>query len=144
MATKISGWIAACAVLAASLDLQIGLRAQGTSVNEGVYTEAQVKRGAELYKEQCAACHGEDLKGNDIIPGLTGETFATNWRGKSLGDLFDKISMTMPALNPGSLMPEQTSDLIADILSVSKYPAGKTDLASSVEALQQIKIDAPR
>lgn len=144
MATKITGWIAACAVLAASLGLQIGLRAQGTSVNEGVYTEAQVKRGAELYKEQCAACHGEDLKGNDIIPGLTGETFATNWRGKSLGDLFDKISMTMPALNPGSLMPEQTSDLIADILSVSKYPAGKTDLASSVEALQQIKIDAPR
>jgi mono/diheme cytochrome c family protein len=145
MTTKtINMWIVACAVLAAAFTLPAVLGAQATSVTEGAYTDAQAKRGAGLFTEQCAACHGEDLKGNDIIPGLTGETFAANWRGKSLGDLFDKISMTMPALNPGSLTPEQTSDLIAHILSVSKYPAGKTDLASSVEALQQIKIDAPK
>lgn len=143
MATKINGWIAACAVVAAASGFQIALRAQAKSINEGIYTDAQVKRGAALYNEQCAACHGEDLRGNDIIPGLVGETFATNWRGKSLGDLYDKINMTMPALTPGSLTPEQTSDLIAHILSVAKYPAGETDLASSVEALQQIKIDAP-
>lgn len=132
-----------CAVLAAASGLQI-VRAQGASVSAGVYTEAQAKRGAALYKEQCAACHGEDLKGNDIIPGLTGEAFAANWTGKSVGDLFDKLSMTMPALDPGSLKPEQAADLIAHILSVSKHPAGKMDLASSVEALQQIKIDAPK
>jgi len=50
----------------------------------------------------------------------------------------------MPALSPGSLTPEQTSDLIAVVLSVSKYPAGTTDLVAKLEALQQIKIDAPK
>jgi S-disulfanyl-L-cysteine oxidoreductase SoxD len=131
------------AVLTVVSGLQI-VRAQGASAAAGVYTEEQSKRGLELYKMQCASCHGEDLKGNEIIPGLAGETFLNNWRGKSIGDLFEKINMTMPALDPGSLTPEQTADLIAHILSVSKYPAGQMALASSMEALQQIKIDAPK
>ncbi|HEY5617527.1 MAG TPA: cytochrome c [Vicinamibacterales bacterium] len=135
--------IGTCAVLAVVSGLQIA-RAQAASLAAGVYTEEQAKRGAALYKEQCAACHGDDLKGNEIIPGLTGETFVMNWRGKTVGDLFDKITMTMPALNPGSLTPEQTSDLIAQVLSTSKYPAGETPLASSMDALQQITIDAPQ
>jgi len=136
--------VAACALLAAAVGLQAVLHAQAKSTVEGVYTDAQAKRATAVYKEQCAACHGDDLKGNDIIPGLTGDAFAANWRGKSVGDLFEKINMTMPALSPGSLTPEQTADLVALILSVAKYPAGTTDLASSLEALQQITIDAPK
>ena len=133
-------WMAVCAVLAAALGLDMALYAQSTTA--GVYTAAQAKRGTALYTEQCASCHGDDLKGSDIIPGLTGETFMADWQGKSLGDLFEKIEVTMPALDPGSLKPPQTADLIAYILSVAKYPAGNTDLASSQDALQQIKIDA--
>jgi len=132
------------ALVAAATGVQRIVHAQGASTGAGVYTDAQAKRGAGLYKDQCAACHGDDLRGNDIIPGLTGQNFAGNWQGKSLGDLYDKIQMTMPALNPGSLTPEQTADLIAHMLSVSKYPAGTTDLASKVDALQQITIDAPK
>src|SRR5919108_4173741 len=134
--------MATCALLAAAAGAWTVLYAQGASTSAGIYTDAQAKRGAGLYKDQCAACHGDDLRGNDIIPGLTGQTFTGNWQGKSLGDLYDKIQMTMPALNPGSLTPEQTADLIAHMLSVSKYPAGQSDLAAKVEALQQIKIDA--
>ena len=135
--------IATCAVLTVIWGLQIA-RAQGASVAAGVYTEEQSKRGMELYKAQCASCHGDDLKGNEIIPALTGDSFTGNWKGKTVGDLFEKINMTMPALDPGSLTPEQTSDLIAHILSVAKYPAGKTALATSMDALQQIKIDAAK
>jgi mono/diheme cytochrome c family protein len=135
--------IATCAVLTAIWGLQIA-RAQGASLAAGVYTEEQSKRGMELYKAQCASCHGDDLKGNEIIPALTGDTFTGNWKGKTVGDLFEKINMTMPALDPGSLTPEQTSDLIAEILSVAKYPAGSTALPTSMDALQQIKIDAPK
>ncbi|MET0211950.1 MAG: cytochrome c [Vicinamibacterales bacterium] len=135
--------IATCAVLTAIWGLQIA-RAQGASLAAGVYTEEQSKRGMELYKAQCASCHGDDLKGNEIIPALTGDTFTGNWKGKSVGDLFEKITMTMPALDPGSLSPEQTSDLIAHILSVAKYPAGKTALATTMDALNQIKIDAAK
>ena len=144
MTKRITIWMAACAMFAAAAGLEIALSAQAGSVTAGVYTDAQAKRGEAVYKEQCAACHGEDLKGSDIIPGLTGETFASSWQGKSLGDLFEKIGMTMPALDPGSLKPEQTADLIAYTLSVTKYPAGTTDLPSAQDALQQIKIDAAK
>ena len=135
--------IAACAVLGVVSGLQV-VRAQAKSVVEGVYTEEQVKKGAALYKEQCAACHGEDLAGNDIIPGLTGDTFATNWTGKSLGEFYEKINLTMPALNPGSLTGDQTAEIIALILSANKYPAGKMALANTMEALNTVKIDAPK
>lgn len=131
-----------CAVLVVVSGLQIA-RAQAKSVTEGVYTEEQAKRGAALYKEQCAACHGEDLKGNDIMPGLTGDVFMMNWQGRTIGELFDKIGMTMPALDPGSLKPDQTADLVAHILSASQYPAGTTVLESTSAALQEIKIDPP-
>ncbi len=144
MTKTITALMATCALLATAAGVRTVLHAQGASTSAGVYTDAQATRGAGLYKDQCAACHGDDLRGNDIIPGLTGQTFTGNWQGKSLGDLYDKIQMTMPALNPGSLTPEQTADLIAHMLSVSKHPAGKVDLASKVEALQQIKIDAPK
>ena len=52
--------------------------------------------------------------------------------------------MTMPPLDPGSLMPAQVADLVAHALSASKYPAGTAELASEVEALKAITIDAPK
>lgn len=144
MTRTVTALMTTYALLAGAAGVQHVLHAQAAATSAGVYSDAQAKRGAALYQDQCAACHGDDLRGNDIIPGLTGQTFTGNWQGKSLGDLYDKIQMTMPALSPGSLTPEQTADLIAHMLSVSKYPEGKTDLASKVEALQQIKIDPPK
>ena len=145
MTKKINVLIAAYAVLFAASGLHVTLRAQARSVADGVYTEAQAKRGATLYAEQCAACHGETLGGvADLFPALTGDAFVKTWQGKSVGELFDKISMTMPALDPGSMKPDQVADVVAHILSVSKYPAGTADLAASLEPLNQIKIDAPK
>ena len=37
--------------------------AQGKSQWDGVYTEAQAKRGEGLYAQYCASCHGPDLAG---------------------------------------------------------------------------------
>ena len=135
---------ATCAVLLAASGLHATLGAQARSVGDGVYTEAQAKRGATLYGGQCASCHGETLGGvADLFPALTGDPFIAAWQGKSVGDLFDKISMTMPALDPGSLKPEQAADIVSYILSMSKYPAGNADLAAG-EPLKQIKIDPPK
>ena len=78
-----------------------------------------------LYKTQCASCHGEDIEGiADLFPALTGEPFVKNWHGKVRRRAVREDRTTMPALDPGSLKPEQTADLIAHILSISKYPAG--------------------
>ena len=109
------------------------------SVTAGAYTEAQAKRGADLYAKECAACHGDTLAGMDPIPALAGSDFQSHF--KTVGELFDKTSTTMPAIAPGSLTAEQVADVLAHILSVNKYPAGSTELPSKVEALTVIKIE---
>lgn len=145
MTKKINVLMTMCAVALAASGLHSTLRAQARSVADGVYTEAQAKRGATLYAEQCAACHGETLGGvADLFPALTGDPFVMAWQGRSVGEFFEKIAMTMPALDPGSLKPDQAADIVAYILSVSKYPVGATALGPDVEALKQIKIDAPK
>ena len=109
------------------------------SVKEGVYTAEQAKRGETMYKENCAACHGEDLAGSGPMPALAGNDFVANW--KTVGDLFEKTHSSMPASAPGSLSEQQTSDIIAFLLSKSNFPAGTTELAVKQDALMQIKIE---
>jgi S-disulfanyl-L-cysteine oxidoreductase SoxD len=109
------------------------------SVKEGVYTAEQAKRGEALYKDNCAACHGEDLTGSGPMPALAGNDFIANW--KTVGDLFEKTHTSMPASAPGSLSEQQTSDIIAFMLSKSNFPAGTTELAAKQDALMQIKIE---
>ena len=109
------------------------------SVKEGVYTADQAKRGEALYKDNCAACHGDDLAGSGPMPALTGNDFITNW--KTVGDLYDKINTSMPASAPGSLMPQQTSDILAYMFSKSNFPAGSAELSVKQDELTQIKIE---
>ena len=130
---------AATAVLmTTALYATVGAQAK-KSVKEGVYTADQAKRGEPIYKEQCAACHGDDLMGSGPMPPLAGNDFAKNW--KTVGDLFDKIHTSMPASAPGSLSEAQTADLIAYIFSVGKYPAGQAELPAKMDALTQITIE---
>jgi mono/diheme cytochrome c family protein len=120
--------------------------AQGAakSVNDGVFSEAQAKRGDVLYKEQCATCHGDNLEGSGPMPALAGKDFLASWQGKTVGDLFEKTHTTMPATAPGSLTPAQAADITAYMLGASRYPVGQTELEPKVEVLAQIKIDAPK
>lgn len=138
---------AICSVVVAGfyLSAMVAVGAQAAkSVNEGVYSEAQAKRGDAIYKEQCAACHGDNLEGTGPMPPLAGKDFLSNWQGKPLSDVFEKTQTSMPATAPGSLSPEQTADVVAYMLNVSKYPAGAAELAPKVDALKTITIDAPK
>jgi quinoprotein glucose dehydrogenase len=105
----------------------------------GVYTADQAKRGQVLYAENCASCHGDTLAGNDPIPSLSGADFLSKW--KTVGDLFDKTSTSMPAMAPGSLTGVQVSEVLAYMLSVNKYPAGSAELPGKLEPLMEIKIE---
>src|SRR5687768_12280944 len=82
---------------------------------DGVYTEAQAKRGGMLYADNCAACHGAELAGDPYAPPLSGPLFHAKWRDKPVGDLFDYTRLTMPQTFPNSLTREQNADLIAYI-----------------------------
>jgi hypothetical protein len=47
----------------------------------------------------------------------------------------------MPLNNPGTLGRPVMSDILAYILSVNKFPAGKADLPTQTEVLRLIHID---
>ena len=112
------------------------------SVWDGVYTSAQAERGAALYAQSCASCHGSALGGGESAPPLTGGEFFSNWNGLTVGDLFERIRTTMPADRPGRLTREQDADVVAYMLRVSEFPAGTMELARQTEVLKQIRIDS--
>jgi len=120
------------------------LRAQApASIWEGVYADAQAQRGTTVYKERCATCHGDKLDGG-VAPALAGEDFMADWEGRSVGDLFQRTQLTMPADDPGKLTPKETVDVLAYIFSVNKFPAGQNELPSVRDTLKLIRILAKK
>jgi mono/diheme cytochrome c family protein len=122
-----------------SLVLALAQEAPKTT-RDGVYTEAQSKRGEALYAQSCGSCHAPDLTGADAAPSLTGPSFDSGWNDLSVGDLLERIRTTMPADGPGSLTRDQYVDIVAFLLSKDGCPPGQTDLPAQTEALKQIKI----
>jgi mono/diheme cytochrome c family protein len=116
-----------------------GAQAQKT-VWDGVYTEEQATRGAEVYTQRCGQCHGDSLGGVESAPPLTGPAFYANWEGQPLNALFERIRTTMPQDNPGSLSRAQNADIVAHMLSVGGYPAGSTPLEGQAAALTGITV----
>jgi cytochrome c len=114
------------------------------SVWDGVYTSDQATRGSTLYAAECASCHGTALNGGESAPPLTGGEFFSNWNGLTVGDLFDRIRVSMPADNPGKLTREQDADILAYMLSMNQFPAGKTELEHRTEVLKQIRFEATK
>lgn len=112
------------------------------SLWDGVYTQDQAKRGEAVYVEKCARCHGAQLIGGDMNPPLVGPEFLSTWNTKTVGDLFDRIRTTMPADKPGSVSRQQSSDVVAYLLSANKFPIGSTELENQTELLKQIPFDA--
>jgi len=145
--TRVVGVAAAVFVLtasAAAFQDATPEAAAGTSVLAGVYTEDQAKRGEEVANKLCASCHGPDLSGGEAGPALVGLEFIGNWNNLTLADFFDRVHATMPADSPGTMTPQQTSDVTAYVLKLNKYPAGATELATDLASLQGIKIEGPR
>jgi mono/diheme cytochrome c family protein len=114
---------------------------QARTANDRVYSDAQARRGQALYKERCASCHGEALRG-DSGPPLTGDEFVAVWGSQPLSDLVGKILTTMPANDPGKLTRQQSADLVGHILQVGKFPAGQADLGVDDATLKLITIPA--
>ena len=114
------------------------------SVWDGVYTEEQAKRGAALYKQWCSSCHGAELEGGEMAPGLVGGGFTSNWNGLTVADIFDRTRTTMPQDSPGALSREQVADITAFVLSMNKFPTGSAELSTQSEMLKQIKFEATK
>ncbi|HZM59696.1 MAG TPA: cytochrome c [Vicinamibacterales bacterium] len=109
------------------------------TVWSGVYSAAQADRGAGVYTQHCANCHGAGLEGADMSPALAGAGFMANWNDLTLGDLFERIRISMPADRPGSLTRQQMADVIAHMLRANRFPAGATELPIETPALRTLK-----
>ncbi len=111
------------------------------SVVDGVYSAAQAARGQELYRAQCAECHGAAMDGTSGPP-LVGDSFLANWSARPLVGLVDKIQKTMPFNLPATLTRAQATELTALILQAGKFPAGQAELSEA--SLAQTAFPTPR
>ena len=128
-------------LLAFAWPARVGARAsiaQGSALWQGVYTEPQARRGEKVFYDDCAYCHGIDLRGGDDPngPPLKGPVFLRQWQGKTVEDLFHFMSETMPFDEPASLKPEEYADVISYILEANGIPAGNSELPADAAKLK--------
>jgi S-disulfanyl-L-cysteine oxidoreductase SoxD len=114
------------------------------SIWSGIYSTAQATRGEALYAKNCSSCHATDLMGSGQAPELAGPEFRKEWDGQTMGDLYDRMSLTMPADRPNALPNEEVAAILAFILKSNGYPAGKTDLKGDPDLLRNIVFEATR
>ncbi|HVW91289.1 MAG TPA: cytochrome c [Devosia sp.] len=107
------------------------------------FTATQARQGDAVYKDNCAACHGDSLQGALDAPILTGPLFQANWFGKPANVLFDFVSTNMPQDRPGALTPQQYAQVIAFILSKNGVAAGDSPLPSDSATLAGVTLPAP-
>jgi mono/diheme cytochrome c family protein len=117
-----------------------GNRTTARSVWDGVYSRAQVERAAPIYREQCASCHGTQMRGAPGSPALAGAEFLVWWEGRTAAELFDVIRRTMPPGSAGRLTGQQYVDLIAAMFQASGFPPGARDLPMERTALEGVRM----
>ena len=100
------------------------------TTNDAIYSKAQAKSGAQLYQRHCLICHDKKY----FRPVLKA------WDGRSLELFFVAMSSSMPQSNPGALRDNEYIDILAYILSLSRYPTGDADLDYRDGALNEIVI----
>jgi cytochrome c len=136
----LAGLIAAAPAIAADAALNIGIAidedeaaAKGISAlpsGSGLPAgRGSASDGAEIYKQQCASCHGERGEGNADFAALVGGrgTLASDKPLLTVGSywptattIFDYVSRAMPYQAPGSLSADEVYALTAWILSENK------------------------
>ena len=109
---------------------------------DGVFTAAQARRGRRVYSRDCASCHGPEMKGGEMAPGIAGSSFMVFWTELPVGSMFERIKVSMPEDGPGRLTDEEYTDVLAFILDSSDYPAGETELPADKAELDKIMIVA--
>ncbi len=101
---------------------------------DSFYSSGQARRGNGLFRDNCVSCHASSE--------FTGSSFQRRWRNRAVGDIYEFVLYSMPDDNPGGL-PEQTyADIIAYMLELNDFPAGDSELPTSMDALMGMKMFA--
>lgn len=134
----------AAVVLAAAMFVapDTAVPAAGQTPEEGVYTAAQAESGRAMYERECAVCHQSNLQGTFEAPQLAGESFLQFWGDLSPGDLFVRISGSMPPGQAGSLTDQAYLDVVAYLLQANGAPAGGAALAEGATVAIRAAVSA--
>lgn len=92
--------------------------AQDKTVADGVFTDAQVEAGKQVYDDSCSSCHNMRFYQDTL----------RSWNSQPLLYLWEAVLGTMPADNPGSLMLDEYTNVLAYILNENGFPTGETEL----------------
>lgn len=129
--------IMVCVML--SLSLAAVAQNKPKSIWDGVYTELQAERGKDSYDAHCAHCHGDDMTGGDG-PSLVGGSFVRSWGSRYLDRFFTKVQTRMPADDVNAISDQDKIDIVALMLHMNGFPAGKTELPLDMDYLATIQI----
>jgi alcohol dehydrogenase (cytochrome c) len=114
--------------------------AQGTIA----FSRAQSERGAGVYAQHCADCHGSGLSGGRAMA-LTGAEFRARWSApsRSLYELLELVRETMPVGNEGGLSADEYLAVLTFILERNDVVAGDRALAADRAVLESLRLPAP-
>lgn len=133
---RIGALVAAIALLSLGAALPaLAQTEERVTTLDGVYTEEQALRGAEVTEDVCRECHDDE----EFVG-----AFIRSWAGASVAALFDDIYSLMPEDQPGSLPAQQYADVIAYILQLNGLPPGEVELGAARESLERVLIEANR
>jgi hypothetical protein len=114
----------------------------GTGLPPGSGTPAQ---GAPIFKQKCAACHGENGEGGIAGPLIGGPPRASLDGGKTIANfypyattIFDYVRRAMPYAQPRSLTDQEVYALTAFLLARNKL-IGENDTMNA-ETLPKVKM----
>ena len=115
-----------------------------TSTWDAIYVSEQASKGAGLYETSCAECHGPELEGGETAPALAGPDFRWAWNGRSVGELFESIRISMLEGRPRNMTRTEKASVLAFMLSENELPAGTAELADETDLLEAFRIDSVR
>jgi mono/diheme cytochrome c family protein len=88
----------------------------------GRFSPTQIEAGKKLYVEQqCATCHGAQMRGTNAAPALADDGFRNAWRTRTLAELLDCTRSTMPPGRVGTLTSAQYDSLMGAILDANGF-----------------------
>jgi mono/diheme cytochrome c family protein len=117
-----------------------GAPVAGKTNSDGVFAEAQARRGQQVYQRACAACHLDSLQGDAVSPTLVGPAFMARFAGQSAHEMVQNLRASMPQNAPDSLGDRAYIDLVAYLLQANGSPAGALELPLDVAELERITI----
>src|SRR5688500_8405000 len=106
------------------------MSAQQPPAAPGPFTAAQATSGRTAYDQNCAGCHGPDLRG---VPALAGPAFIGGWGTRSTRDLFNTIRSSMPPDRAGQLREEVYLDIVAYIMQTNGRTPGNQMLTATTD-----------